>query len=121
MGILFKLGEAAVEFGDLLRRQVRVNPTKLFTELFPNLFDKCAFSSVGIGRIFSMSSEVLMARNYSRSPGRQVVNSRPHFSIRPSHDPREILKKLRQIELRTNRLMSDTISTQRQTRPTFTP
>ena len=38
----------------------------------------------------------------------------PHSTLRlpPSHDPREILKKIRQIELRTNRLVTETLAGQ---------
>ena len=45
-------------------------------------------------------------------PPRKIVNRQSSIVISPGMIPREILKKIRQIELRTNRLVSETLAGQ---------
>ena len=106
LGILFKFGQAAIQFGALFRGQIGINPSEFCTKLFPYLLDERTLF-VGWHRPHLLDEFC----------GAHIANLRPRFdggngkSFLPMI-PREILKKIRQIEIRTNRLVSETLAGQ---------
>ena len=112
-------GRATFKFGNLFWREFIIKVTEFLANCF------------GDHELFRRGQSADLFQNFCRAhdgnlpqPNRQARGFSlfiPHSTFRALMIPREILKKIRQIELRTNRLVSETGSTQRPTRPTFTP
>jgi uncharacterized protein (DUF58 family) len=110
----------AIKFGNLLRRQ-------LILQLIPNVREKLALFPGGkfskLLKNFSgvhglkLPKRAALARggHAPHPPGTDPPNPicrQPSALVHPVMIPREILKKIRQIELRTNRLVSETLAGQ---------
>ncbi len=106
MGILLEVSQTSIQFRGLFRREVFVHVSKLFAELVPDLLDEFTlffrrqgpdlFDDFGCAHALTLFAPFI------------VRNSQ--FGTRMI--PREILKKIRQIELRTNRLVNETLGGQ---------
>ena len=112
-GIRKRVFRAAIKFGDLLGRQIVTNISKFFQNLAgdfaPFLFRQAAdlFQNFSCAHVF----------NLPRRPGVASLGQPPFSDVcdSPAIDPmipREILKKIRLIELRTTRLVSETLGGQ---------
>ena len=107
-------GSAAFKFGNLFRRKFIVKFTKFFANLFDDfvllfrrqpadlLQNLCRAHAANLLRFATQSS---------RKSGSGSFRT-PHSALRTPMIPREILKKIRQIEIRTNRLVSETLAGQ---------
>jgi uncharacterized protein (DUF58 family) len=93
--IFFKFSETAVELSRLLRRELVIKVTVFFENLFGNfvlLFRRQLFD---------------LFENFCRAHVHKVNRCEP-FCKRMI--PREIIKKIRQIEIRTNRLVTESLA-----------
>ena len=111
-----RIGGATFKLGDLLRREIVVNIANEFTNFlksrvsfrireFAELFDNFGCTH-GSNLLLSIcyASEVFSPRGF--------IIHHSTFIISPGMIPREILKKIRQIELRTNRIVTETLAGQ---------
>lgn len=118
MGIFFEVSETAVKFCQFLRRQIRLNPAKFIAEFLPDLFDNAAFflgwQTAHLFNNFRPAHAINLLQFALQSSRKWPVHSfrTPQFTVHIRMIPREILKKIRQIEIRTNRLVSETLAGQ---------
>jgi len=119
MRIFLKFGDASVKFGNLLRRQIGVIRFKLILEFIPETFQNLLFlfrwQRTDLFNYFGHGHGGNLLRRFTRA---SRVFHRRKFGNRQSAIgnfpmiPREILKKIRQIELRTNRIVTETLAGQ---------
>src|SRR2546428_10654965 len=105
---------ASVQLRSLFGRQILVDIPEFASELLPNPLDKIPF----ITR--RQLADLLKDISHAHEANLPVTNEQTSLSFgarlrawnAPVMIPREILKKIRQIELRTNRLVSETLAGQ---------
>ncbi len=104
---------AAVEFGDLFRREFAV---EFFAEMLEDftLFFKRKFFNLLHDLRCTHGGNLLLSIGYASGvfPPRGFIIRHSSFIIFTRMIPREILKKIRQIELRTNRIVTETLAGQ---------
>jgi uncharacterized protein (DUF58 family) len=118
VGIFLEISEATVEFGSLLGCEIRI--MSLLRDFVPKVLrqldafiqrkglrcleDFCRTHGANLPRRLARASRVFR-------PGEFIIHHST-FHIFPGMIPREILKKIRQIELRTNRIVTETLAGQ---------
>lgn len=95
--IFLEFSKTAIQFGGLFRSQIGV--VSVFNDDFPKILRQ--FDAFGLRQVFGRF------KNFGRIHG--IKLNRPETFCKPMI-PREILKKIRQIEIRTRRLVSESVA-----------